>query len=633
MRAFASRFPAHHSRLPARFFSTAEAASLQNHHYHRPSPPSPLLNLGPKAAEKEAGKDLIKLIKSCPKKSHLPQIHTHLIHTSYLLNPTIFLHFLSRISLPGPLQDLSYGRRIFQHYPKPNVSLYGTMIRAHSLSHNNSAASLGFELYKEMLDLGFSSDGFCSSFAIKCCVKMESLLNGVQVHSRILRDGYKCDSFLSTTLMDFYSLSGKCDDACKVFDEMSHRDTAAWNVLISCYIRNKRTRDALSVFDIMEKSNWRQPDDVTCLLVLEACGKLNALEFGEKVHKYVKEGGFDSSMKISNSLIAMYSRCGCVEKAYEVFESLANKDVVTWSAMIAGLASNGHGEQAIRAFRKMQRVGVVPDDQTCTAVLSGCSHSGLVDQGRMFFDIMRKELGIVPNLYHYGCMVDMMGRAGLLDEAYKLICSMEVRPDAAIWRTLLGACRNYKHSILGERVVEHLIELKAEEAGDYVLLLNIYSSINDWEKVTEIRKLMKEKGIRTTPASCTIELKGKIHEFMADDVSHPRKKEIYDMLDEINKQLKIAGYVAETIAELHNTGAEEKRTRMSYHSEKLAIAFAILATPPGTKIRIAKDLRICLDCHNFAKMVSTVYNREVVIRDRNRFHHFREGHCSCNDYW
>lgn len=507
------------------------------------------------------------------------------------------------------------------------------MIRAHSLRDDNSAASLGLELYKQMLHLGISSDGLCSSFAIKCCAKMGSLLNGLQIHSRILRDGYKSESLLSTTLMDFYSIHGKCDDACKVFDEMSHRDTAAWNVLVSCYIRNKRTKDALSVFDLMEKSKGRRPDDVSCLLVLEACAKLNALEFGERVHKYIKECGFDGSMKISNSLIAMYSRCGCVEKAYEVFDSIANKDVITWSAMIAGLASNGHGEQAIRAFQEMQRAGVAPDDQTCTAVLSGCSHSGLVDQGRIFFDIMRKELGIVPNLYHYGCMVDMMGRAGLLDEAYELIRSMEVRPDVAMWRTLLGACRNHRHAVLGEKVVEHLIEMKAQEAGDYVLLLNIYSSINDWEKVTEVRKLMKEKGIHTAPASSTIELKGKIHEFVADDVSHPRKKEIYDMLDEINEQLKIAGYVAEITAELHNTGAEEKQTRLSYHSEKLAMAFGILATPPGTKIRIAKDLRICLDCHSFAKIVSTVYNREIAIRDRNRFHHFREGRCSCNDYW
>lgn len=230
-------------------------------------------------------------------------------------------------------------------------------------------------------------------------------------------------------------------------------------------------------------------------------------------------------------------------------------------------------------------------------------------------------------------MVALLGRAGLLNQAYDLILSMAVKPDATMWRTLLGACRIHCRVTLGERIIEHLIELKAQEAGDYILLLNIYSSVDDWEKVIEVRKLMKEKGIQTTPGCSTVELKGVVHEFVVDDISHPRKNEIYEMLDEIGMQLKIGGYIAEVTSELHNLGAGEKETILSYHSEKLAIAFGVLATPPGTTIRVAKNLRTCVDCHNFAKVLSGVYNREVIIRDRTRFHHFREGRCSCNDYW
>ncbi|CAN1296484.1 Pentatricopeptide repeat-containing protein At3g47530 [Linum perenne] len=213
---------------------------------------------------------------------------------------------------------------------------------------------------------------------------------------------------------------------------------------------------------------------------------------------------------------------------------------------------------------------------------------------------MSKEFGMQPNIHHYGCMVDLMGRVGKLDQAYELIMSMkEVKPDPAIWRTLLAACRIHRHVMLGERT----------------------------------RKFMQERGIQTSPGCSSIILKGELHEFVADDVSHPRKKGIYETLDEINEQLKIAGYVTEITSELHSTGEEEKGYVLSYHSEKLAMAFGILATPPGTTIRIAKNLRTCVDCHNFAKAVSWVYNREVVIRDRNRFHHFREGRCSCNDFW
>ncbi|KAK4350290.1 hypothetical protein RND71_029603 [Anisodus tanguticus] len=369
---------------------------------------------------------------------------------------------------------------------------------------------------------------------------------------------------------------------------MSQRDTIAWNVLISCYMRNRRTRDALRVFDIMRSSYDCQRDEVTCLLVLQACANLNALAFGEGVHRYCEEHSFDKAMNICNALITMYSQCGCVEKAFEVFKGMAEKDVVSWSAMIAGLASNSYGRDAIEAFREMQRAGVSPDDQTFTGVLSACSHSGLLDEGRILH----------------------------------LINSMKVKPDATIWRTLLGACRIHREADLGEQVIEHLIELKAQEAGDYVLLLNICSSLGDWDN--DVRKMMKEKGIQTNTGCSTIEFRGEIHEFVANDFSHPRKTEIYEMLDEINQQLRIAGYVAETVSELHNVGVEEKQIALSYHSEKLAIAFGVLSTPPGTSIRVAKDLRICVDCHNFAKILSAVYNREVVIRDRNRFHHFRE---------
>lgn len=492
----------------------------------------------------------------------------------------------------------------------------------------------GFELYQKMQTMGLRPDTFSLSFATKCCVKMRSLIGGEQVHGAVLRIGLCSDRLLMTTLMDLYSICGRGNDACKVFEEMPQRDTVAWNVLIECYMRNGRTREALHVFSMMKGGQCgSQPDDVTCLLLLQACANLHSYEFGEHVYNYILENGYGNVMSVSNSVIAMYSRCGCVEKACEVFKGMPEKNVVSWTAIIMGLASNGYGREAIEAFMQMLGLGIVPHEQTFTGVLSACSHSGLIDEGWKFFISMSENFGIAPNVHHYGCMVDLLGRVGLLDQAYNLVLSMSIPPDAKLWRTLLGACRIHGHVTLGERVIEHLIELKALEAGDYILLLNIYSSVGDWEKVLELRKLMKEKAIQTTPGCSTVELKGGVHEFIADDISHPQKREIYNMLDEIGKQLKIAGYVPEITSEMHNLGEKEKETTLSYHSEKLAIAFGILVTPPGTTIRVAKNIRTCIDCHNFAKFVSSVYNREVVISDRTRFHHFREGRCSCNDYW
>lgn len=492
----------------------------------------------------------------------------------------------------------------------------------------------GLYLYRDMKRRGILPDPLSSSFAVKACIKILHLPWGVQVHGSILKHGQRSENLLLTTLMDLYSRCERLGEAWKLFDEMSQRDTVAWNVMISCCIRNNRGRDALSLFDVMQSESHRcEPDDVTCLLLLRACAHLNALEFGERIHDYITEYGYGGSLRLSNSLISMYSRCGCLDKAYQLFKTTENKNVVSWSAMISGLAMNGYGKQAMEAFEEMQRMGIRPDDQTFTGVLSACSHSGLIDEGMSLLERMSIEFRITPNIHHYGCMVDLLGRAGLLDQAYQLIMSMQVKPDSKIWRTLLGACRIHGHVGLGERVIEHLIELKAQEAGDYVLLLNIYSSAGHWEKVAEVRKLMKEKAIQTTPGCSTIEVKGQVHEFIVDDVSHPRKAEIYKMLGEINQQLKIAGYAADLSSELHKLDDSEKGYVLSCHSEKLAVAFGVLVTPPGTKLRVANNLRICADCHEFMKYFSGVYNRDVIVRDRSRFHHFGGGHCSCNDYW
>ncbi|CAA0836064.1 Pentatricopeptide repeat-containing protein [Striga hermonthica] len=563
---------------------------------------------------------LISLIKSCSHKSHLLQLHCLLIRTSLLHSPAVFCPFLSRLALP-PFRAVSYAGRIFRGFPSPGVFLYNTIIRAHSLSPNT--AHDGLRLYRELLSSNIPSNSLSAAGAVKCCAHINSLRGGAQIHARICKDGFSSDGRLMTTLMDLYSSLQEGSSAYKVFEEMRHRDTVAWNVLISCCTRNGRTRDALTLFERMISNSSCPPDDVTCLLVLRACANLNVLDWGEKVHRYISENGLSHAKNVSNSLISMYSRCGSMEKAYEVFQHMPDRDVVTWSALISGLASNGYGPEAIRAFHQMCAEGISPDDQTFTGLLSACSHSGLVETGRAFFKSMSRDYGVQPSIHHYGCMVDLLGRAGLLDEAYELVNSMEIKPDPTMWRTLLGACRIHRHAALGERVVERLVELKAQEAGDYILLLNIYSSSGESEKVMEIRKMMKEKSIRTTPASSSVELKGQVHEFFADDVLHPSKKAIYGKLDEINQQLRIAGYVAEI----------EPGREVLYHSEKLAIAFVILETPPGTTVRVAKDLRICADCHNFCKILSAVYDRKVVVRDRNRFHHFREGRCSCNDYW
>ncbi|KAG2327967.1 hypothetical protein Bca52824_010695 [Brassica carinata] len=570
---------------------------------------------------------LVSLIVSSTGKSHLRQIHAVLLRTSFIRNSDIFHQFLSRLAP----RDLDYSRRVFSQRTNPSVSHCNSMIRAFSASETPSE---GFRLFRALRRKAFPpANPLSSSFALKCCIKSRDLHGGLQIHGKVFTDGFLSDGLLLTTLMDLYSTGGNSADACKVFDEITERDTVSYNVLISCFLRNKRTRDVLFLFDKMK--NEVEPDGVTCLLALQACASLGALDFGKRVHDFIDGNGLGGALNLNNTLVSMYSRCGSMDKACEVFNRMRERNVVSWTAMISGLAMNGFGKEAIEAFEEMLKCGISPEEHTLTGLLSACSHSGLVDEGMMFFDRLKSgEFKMKPNLHHYGCIIDLLGRARLLDKAYSIVQSMEMKPDATIWRTLLGACRVQGNVELGERVISHLIELKAEEAGDYVLLLNTYSSVGKWEKVSELRSLMKEKSIHTKPGCSAMELQGKVHEFIVDDVSHPRKEEIYSMLAEINQQLKIAGYVAEVASELHNLDSEEEKGHaLTYHSEKLAIAFGILMTPPGTTIRVTKNLRTCVDCHNFAKFVSRVYDRVVIVRDRSRFHHFKGGFCSCNDFW
>ncbi|XP_047047203.1 pentatricopeptide repeat-containing protein At3g47530-like [Lolium rigidum] len=564
---------------------------------------------------------------SPPPARHFLQLHAHLLRTGVLLlDHTAASAFLSlaAASLPS-LRALA----VLHHHLTP-ASVPSTFCCNSILRSLPESAALSF--LRRMRALGRRGNAFSLAILLKPSC---TLPHARQLHANAVAEGHLGDALLATSLMRSYATCGAGESARKVFDEMLIKDTVAWNVLITCYARNKRTKDTLKLFDEMRRSESEaEPDEVTCILLLQACTSLGALDFGEQVWEYATERGYGGELKVRNSLITMYTRCGCVEKAYEVFRGTPRKTVVTWSAMISGLAANGFGREAISAFEEMSKSGVAPDAQTFTGVLSACSHSGLVDEGFRFFDMMRYEYQIMPNVRHYGCIVDLMGRAGLLDEAYTLVVEeMRVAPDATIWRTLLGACRIHGHVDLGEKVISHLIELKAQQAGDHVLLLNTYATVGDWTKVADVRKLMKENGIQTTPGCTTVELNGELHEFVADDDSHPRKAEIYSKLDEINTHLRIAGYVPNVSSELHDLDSEGKGCALTYHSEKLAIAFALLVMPHRRPIRLAKNLRVCVDCHNFTKVVSSVYNRLVIVRDRTRFHHFQGGKCSCNDYW
>jgi pentatricopeptide repeat protein len=302
--------------------------------------------------------------------------------------------------------------------------------------------------------------------------------------------------------------------------------------------------------------------------------------------------------------------------------------------MISGYAMHGYANEVFKLFEEMKHSGIRADHITLVGVLSACSRAGLVDEGYEYFNCMSNYYNITPVMEHYSCMVDLLGRAGRLEEALDFINNMPIKPDASVWSCLLGACRIHNNIELGELAAEHVFELDSKNAGNYVLLSNIYAAAGRWDDIERVRKLMKDRGVKKTPGYSWIKVDKQVHAFLVGDRSHPQMQEIYMELERLSSEMKMAGYVANTRFVLNDVKEEEKeQILLNHHSEKLAIAFGLLNTPPGTTIRVVKNLRVCGDCHTATKFISKIVAREIVVRDANRYHHFKDGQCSCCDYW
>ncbi|XP_009596309.1 pentatricopeptide repeat-containing protein At1g08070, chloroplastic-like [Nicotiana tomentosiformis] len=440
------------------------------------------------------------------------------------------------------------------------------------------------------------------------------------------------DLLMYNTILGCLAKNGELDCLLRLFHEMPFRDLVSWNTVIGGLVRDGRINEAMRFFHQMERVNL-SPDDVTLASLLSACAQAGALDTGKWLHSYIDRRYNELNAVIGTALVDMYCKCGDLESAAYVFDKMPERDVVAWSAMIMGSSMNGQSRTALNFFYRMKDESERPNDATILGVLCACVHAGLVDEGRKCFYGMSQKFGLTPKLEHYGCMVDLLGRAGLLDEAYNLIQSMPYEPHTGAWGALLGACKIHGNVELAEKAIEHLIQLDLEDGGYLAIMSNIYANAGRWEDVSKVRKLMKVKGIGKSRGISSIEVNGVIHEFGVQEKRHPQAREIYDMIDEIYRRLKKAGHVASTSEVFFDVEEEEKEKALFFHSEKMAVAFGLIATDKNTIIRVVKNLRICADCHAAMKLISASFEREIIIRDRHRFHHFKNGFCSCGDYW
>ncbi|XP_021747982.1 pentatricopeptide repeat-containing protein At1g59720, chloroplastic/mitochondrial-like [Chenopodium quinoa] len=581
---------------------------------------------------------LLSLLNQCSSMTQLKQIHAQTLRTTPLHHPK-HLHFLySRILHFSSSSDIHYSLTLFSQIHNPNSFIWNTLIRSCAIS--NTHKKLAFQCYRNMLiDGNVNPDKHTYPFVLKACAYLFDEFAGKQVHTHVLKLGFGSDVYVNNSLIHFYASCGYLDCARKVFDEMPERSVVSWNAIIDAFVRSGEFDVALRLF--REMQGWFEPDGYTLQSIISACAGLGALSLGVWAHAYVLrvcDAKLGSDVLLNNSLVEMYCKCGMLDLAKQVFDGMVKRDVNSWNNMILGLAMHGKSLLALEHFDEMTNVeGLVPNAITFVGILSACNHGGMVELGREYFDKMVRDYSIEPRLEHYGCFIDLLARAGLIEAALDIVTNMPMKPDVVIWRSLLDACCKKNKGIqLSEQVFEKILEAEGEtSSGVYVLLSRVYASASRWNEVGLIRKLMADRGVKKEPGCSSLEINGIHHEFFAGDTSHSQTEDIYRVLDVMNQRLHTAGYRPEISQAPLVDGEHEnqKQDALKLHSERLAIAFGLLNLKPGVPIRIFKNLRVCSDCHEVTKLISKIFGVEIIVRDRARFHHFKDGICSCADYW
>ncbi|CDY45030.1 BnaA08g11890D [Brassica napus] len=488
------------------------------------------------------------------------------------------------------------------------------------------------KLFALMHKQGDRSDDFTLATVLKTCGSLFAMNQGKQVHAYAIKSGYDLDLWVSSGVLDMYVKCGDMKAAHFAFNCIPVPDDVAWTTMISGCIENGEEERAFHVYSQMRLMGVL-PDEFTIATLAKASSCLTALEQGRQIHANALKLNCSGDPFVGTSLVDMYAKCGSIDDAYSLFKRIEMRNIAAWNAMLVGLAQHGEGKEALQLFEQMRSLGIKPDKVTFIGVLSACSHSGLVSEAYKQIKSMDRDYGIKPEIEHYSCLADALGRAGLVREAEKLIESMSLEASASMYRALLAACRVQGDTETGKRVATKLLELEPSDSSAYVLLSNMYAAASKWTEVKLARTMMRGQNVKKDPGFSWIEVKNKIHLFVVDDRSNPQAELIYEKVRDVIRDIKQEGYVPETDYTLVDVEEEEKERALYYHSEKLAVAFGLMSTPPATPIRVIKNLRVCGDCHNAMKYIAKVYGREIVLRDANRFHRFKDGKCSCNDFW
>ncbi|XP_051138028.1 pentatricopeptide repeat-containing protein At3g49170, chloroplastic [Andrographis paniculata] len=560
------------------------------------------------------------------------QMHTWVIKNDLSRDVYVGCSLVDAYAKSGSIDE---SRKVFDALPEHNVMSWTALITGYVQTGNGDGEAVA--MYIRMITEGrVEPNHFTFSALLKACSNLFDRGLGEQIHGRAVKAGVASISCIGNSLISMYSKCDRIDDARRAFEFLFDKNLVSYNAMVDGYIKSPNSdEEAFALFN-----STIIVDSFTFTSLLSGAASIGALSKGEQLHARLLKSGLETNVSACNALISMYTRCGDIEAGFQVFNKMNDRNVVSWTAIITGFAKHGLAETALDLFDRMLDSDVRPNEITYIAVLSACSHAGLTTEGRNHFNSMQTRHGITPTREHYACMVDILGRSGNLDEATEFIASMPYPADALIWRTLLGACVVHNDAERGERAAETIIEINKRngtvDPSTYVLLSNLYASAGKWAEVARVRKSMKELGIAKEGGCSWIEASGTVHRFYVGDTAHRDAVAIYEKIEELMEKIRGIGYVPDTNFVLHKVEDEETKEKyLGQHSEKLALAYGLIRTSKDKKvIRIFKNLRVCGDCHNAMKYVSMVIgDREIVVRDSNRFHHFKDGVCSCNDYW
>ncbi|KAG4138092.1 hypothetical protein ERO13_D07G113000v2 [Gossypium hirsutum] len=569
----------------------------------------------------------IPLIKLCANRKELGfarQLHCRVLKDGFNFDPKIKTALMVAYSKCSEINDAF---KLFSTmHEAQNVVSWTAMISGHL---QNGEIQEAVKLFCLMNKEGVKPNDFTYSTILTA----QPAVSPFQIHAQAIKANYEKSPSVGTAILDAYVKLGNIEEAAKAFEQIDERDIVAWSAMLAGYAQIGDSEGATNIFMQLVKEGIK-PNEFTFSSVINACASPTApFEQGKQFHAWSIKSKLSDALCVCSALITMYAKRGNIDNAYQVFRRQQERDPASWNSMISGYAQHGHAKKALEIFEEMQRENMEMDDITFIGVISACSHAGLVDEGEKYFNVMIEKHRISPTMQLYSCMVDLYSRAGMLDKAMDIINTMPFPAGATVWRTLLAASRVHRHLELGKLAAEQLISLQPQDSAAYVLLSNIYAAAGNWHERRNVRKLMDQRKVKKEAGYSWIEVKNKTHSFLASDHSHPMSYQIYSKLDEIKMRLKDMGYQPDTDHVLQDIADEDKETILSQHSERLAIVFGLIATPPGTALQIVKNLRVCGDCHTVIKLISLIEGRDIVVRDTNRFHHFKAGSCSCGDYW